>query len=325
MPSYNYLEQSKTEVLPPKAEWGFSRAANLSWDAPQWEACYYYEFTREAMGSVREKYPHYTIGQCQFIILHHAKGDRTFWKYWFKKFFQLFPEWPDKPFLAISEAEIRKRIKPTTVAKTSKYDDAVMQWDLNYVIGTYRDHARVPPSLDPTHKDYWKDPDCLYEFSNGEYNGPLQNGRGTIVTRPGAEFVCLEIDWSLGKTNILQGFKQWMQECCPQNVPWSGHEPNPRCSKGSRARLFRGKDSHNAVLGLTLEERRGGANATRERQFALKCLGAWRISRQLKANWHSIYNKVDDIASVLGDQFKHQPAWSRAIKKVDHILSRLNG
>ncbi len=289
------------------SEWDFSRKGKELWTAERWEGCYYYEFMRQSP-TIKNKVMQFrnsqSCGRPEKVKRNRCQSEEGCWR----TLARLWPEWPDTPFQNIKNGIIKSRIQ--TRRKNPSQDDnrGVLQWDLNYIIGRHKDDVTIP--------------ECLEDFIDGKYDGELYNARETILTEEGRELICLEIDWSLGKTLILAAFKRWLTGYHPDKKPWLVRKRNSAPEGKGPAQYEKG-DSAGTILGAIREERRGGWNRTKAFQSDLNYLGAWRIWKYYEENWPKI-SMFHQSHPVLGLQFQHKEAWYKARLRVKEILSSFN-
>jgi hypothetical protein len=337
-----------TADLPPSAEWDFSVNEDDKWEACDWRCCYYYEFARhpkvvdKIVNQFRKGITATTFDGYRKATRHLPEPEGASEDYRWIRFITLFPEWPAKPFKTIGKAEWNKRIKAAGPrVEHEPFGPPIKQWNLNYIIGEYRKYAKVPKSY--SDKEFER-------YIQDELYGPLWNGRGTIVTWPGCELVCFEVDWTYVTTKILEKFEAWLKDNHPRKVPLrfrdaSGHIKNVDSPKTvldvrpeHRPKQWPGlaRDAAGHIWYLAPGQKVPGVSRQDGRklreiksyQDALRCLGASRVMACFKGNWAKVsitfQGNDSGIATALGKQYSSPSARSRAKKTIDRNLAEFN-
>jgi hypothetical protein len=287
----------------------------LSWYAHDWKACYHYEFARESkaqretLDKIRSDNALHTFPES---LRYWGKQSARFWQDPYRWYFLLCPEWPGQPFKQ-NEQLHRERYKNFGKPKMQTESPAVDPWDFIYIISRYKN--LVP---------FWEEvgDQDLEKLVIGDYAHVLYNGRGTITSEDGKEFVCFEIDWTAGRKQLVDEFRNWLAENYPTK---KGNQPQ----KWVDPKQPKKPDEASSLWNAKPVESRGGASATSDFQKSLQALAAWRMWKAANGNWKAIKEEIhtkDELYKTAFREgfFNYKYVWTRAQAKVDVILSRFN-
>lgn len=333
--------------LPPREEWDFASEGKREWTGLAWRVCYYYEFARhrdvvdKIVARFRKGISPTRFDDSKAAIPQPESGTGLETHSWIR-FITRFPEWPEIPFTRIDKSERNRRIEAVNPTNSPNRDGAsVLQSDLNYVIGSYMDFATLPkPNSDEEFE----------HFVDGTLYGPLWNGRETIVTYPGMELVCFEIDWTQGSTQICRDFAKWVRDHHPRKIPLLARDASGnihRVDKGKALLSVKrdhhpkdwpllGRDASGHIWLAAPNEEVPSVSApdgripreTKGCQDALRYLGAYRIWDAFGGNWAKLdaafQGNVCELKTVMGDQYSYQSAWSRARQQTKQQVAKFN-